>query len=317
MPAIAVIIALVFVLALSCSGSDDGDNDDSADASRGIAQPTTAAASVARTSSESTAGGAEPAAGADQSTSPDLAAQPGWDRKVIRTAHVSISVIDDGGGVPAAMEQVRNLAIGKGGFVFSSTSYVEDERQFAEITIQVPVDQFDQTMNELRSASFVDEVQREESSSQDVSEEYVDNESRLRALRETELRFLDLLGRAETVDDILQLEYELQNVRSQIETIQGRQNYLDSVTAFSTISVSLSPAGVAPRPENAGEGFSFSHIAERAWEHSRGAIEDVLIATLTVAIFSVALLPVAILALIVWRIVRARQRARLTGLEAS
>jgi hypothetical protein len=298
------LILLIIVVATACGASGDDD-----DADIGGAQSGAPAAADRASVPGATTGGtaAQEPAGADAAGVSDLAAQPNWNRLVIRSASVTLAV----GDVGQALNAVRDLALGRGGFVFASSSYVEDERQYAQITIQVPADQFDQAMNELRSAPYVEEVEKEESTSQDVSAEFVDNESRLKALRETEARFLDLLGQAETVDDILRLEYELSNVRSQIETIQGRQNYLEQVTSFSTISVSLLPSGAAPPSDReSARGFSFSHVFETAWEHSRGAIEATMIATITTAIFGAAVLPLAVVLFLAWRLLRPRLLAR-------
>ncbi len=304
----ATLIFGLFVTA-ACGGDDGGDDDDSAFNDMPVAAATSAGGSamMVPSSNQETAGAAATPAG--DSTSDARQAAQGWQQRIIRTANVTLKVVEGDGGVGGALESVRVMATTKGGFVFSSNSYIEQDRQFAQITIQVPVEQFDSTMNDLRSAAFVEEVVREESSTQDVSEEFVDNESRMNALRETERRFLALLSEAETVDDILQLEHELTDIRSQIETIQGRQNYLEQVTSFSTITVALQPSGEIVEPQIAGgDGFSITNIGDRAWDHSRGAIEAILITTITLAIVGAAVLPFAIISWFAYRIYRTRFR---------
>jgi len=306
-----MLIVSTLILA-ACNG--DGDNDDDSGPSSdalSVAPPTAAgemvsAADMARAPGDSSSSGDEEEADGDVRQQ-----RQGWQQRIIRTANVTIKVIDGEGGVSSALESVRLMATAKGGYVFSSNAYTENTRQFAQITIQVPVEQFDATMNELRSAPFVEEVVREESSSQDVSEEYVDNQSRMNALRETERRFLALLAQAESIEDILRLEQELTDLRSQIETIQGRQNYLDQVTSFSTITVSLQPSGSDVTPQIADVddgGFSLTTIAERAWDHSRGAIEAILVVTITLAIVGAAILPFALVGWFGFRIYRTRVR---------
>lgn len=298
-----IICTLMLTLACAGSGDDDSGDDDQLFASAAAATTSGGSAELLPASADSAASTPGDATGG--------ALQPAtnWQQRIIRTANITLKVIDEDGGVGSALESVRVLATAKGGFVFSSNSYIEQERQFAQITIQIPVEQFDATMNDLRSAAFVDEVVREESSTQDVSEEFVDNESRLNALRETERRFLALLSQAESVEDILRLEHELTDIRSQIETIQGRQNYLEQVTSFSTITVALQPSGAPVEPQLAGnDGFSVSQIANRGWEHSRGAIEAILVATITLAIVGAAFLPVAILSWLAYRLYRTRFR---------
>lgn len=312
--AFLILTAAIFVglvLTVACGSDDDGDDDaDSSVSDMPAAAATTASGSamLVPSSNDESTGGSAPTPASD-ATSAEIQPAQGWEQRIIRTANVTLKVVDEGGGVGSALESVRLMATAKGGFTFSSNSYIEQERQFAQVTIQVPVEQFDTTMNDLRSAPFVEEVVREESSSQDVSEEFVDNESRLNALRETERRFLALLSEAETIEDILRLEQELTDIRSQVETIQGRQNYLEQVTSFSTITVALQPSGTPVESQLAeGDGFSFSNIAGSAWDNSRGAIEGILIATITLAIVGAAFLPVAIFSWFAYRIYRTRFR---------
>mgnify|MGYP001216142872 CR=1 FL=1 len=280
------IVLLGVLLATSlaaCGGSDD--SDDIEEASAGAAPM--AAATMAGASAQS-----------DSSAAPaDLA--PATERMVIRTADIRLRVDD----VAAAVITVRDMAQTNGGFVFSSSTHNDGDSQFAQITIRVPSDRYEDTLNQLRSATWVDRVESEESSSQDVSGEYVDNESQLRTLRETQSRLLDLLSRAESIDDILRLELELQKTRGQIERIQGRQQYLDNATAYSTISVSLSPvAGPAVADD---DGFSLSTLLERGWNHARGAVEALVVASVTIGILAVFVAPLALLAFVVFRRVRA------------
>jgi hypothetical protein len=303
-----VIIALLTTMLVACGGNSDDDGDSASDVMPAAAA-TESGGATAPTGESASEPGQMVSTDGDVSTGGALQQGEGWQQRIIRTANVTLSVVDDQGGVGNALESVRLMATAKGGYVFSSSSYVEQERQFAQITIQVPVDQFDATMNELRSAPFVDEVVREESSSQDVSEEYVDNESRLNALQETQRRFLALLSEAETIEDILRLEQELTDLRAQIETIQGRQNYLDQVTSFSTISVALQPSGVTVRPQTAdSDGFSLTSIAERAWDHSSGVIEALLVVAITLAIVGTAILPFALIVWFAYRVYRNRFR---------
>lgn len=309
LPRLIPILIVVLLVTAACGSNDSDEGEAAMDSEMAFTGAAPATASSAQSAEESASGGATDA---DQERSRDAAAQQTqaeFDRLVIRTAQINLSVEDVG----SAVSSVRDLALTKGGFVFASSSYVADERQYAQVTIKVPAAQFDSTMNDLRNAPFVDEVEREESSSQDVSAEFVDNESRLAVLRETQARFLALLEQAETVEDILRLEYELQNVRSEIEQIQGRQNYLENATELSTITVSLAPAGAPAAPRTASGSFSVVDVFERAWEHSRGAIEGSLVVIITLSIYAAFMLPFAIIAWFVYRTIRGRTQRSSTG----
>ena len=243
---------------------------------------------------------------AEEEQGEPIAGQPALDRLVIRTAQLTLTVDDS----ISASGSVRNLAISKGGFVFSSTTYMQDDYQYAQLTLRVPSDRFDELISDLRSAPYVTEVTREESSSQDVSTEYVDNESRLTALEETQRRYLALLSDAKTVDEILRLEGELTNVRTQIESLKGRQKYLDEMTAYSTITVTLRPAGgVEADPD---DGFALTRIIQSAWDRSTGALAGIVEAIVVVLIFAAFFAPFAGLLYVIVRYARRRLPTRIT-----
>lgn len=72
---------------------------------------------------------------------------------------------------------------------------------------------------------------------QDVTEEYIDAEARLKNKRELEARYRELLKQAKTISDILAIESNLNQVRSDIESIEGRLNYLKNQVSFGTIQL--------------------------------------------------------------------------------
>ena len=109
----------------------------------------------------------------------------------------------------------------------------------ATITIKVPADKFETVMESLRKLAL--EPPTENVSGQDVTEEYADLEAQLRNLQATEKQLLNLLDRAQTVDDTLKVYNQLTNIRGQIERLQGRKQYLERSAAMSTITVNLRP----------------------------------------------------------------------------
>jgi len=86
---------------------------------------------------------------------------------------------------------------------------------------------------------FAVKVTREDINSRDVTEEFVDLEAQLKNYKAVEQQYISVLARAWTIEDILSVRKELDNVRNNIERLQGRINYLSRQIAMSTISVSL------------------------------------------------------------------------------
>jgi hypothetical protein len=83
-------------------------------------------------------------------------------------------------------------------------------------------------------------VVRESTNSQDVTEQYIDLESRLKNKQAEEQAYSQILGRASTIDDILKITRQLGVVRGEIESLQGQKKYMDSQIDMSMITATLS-----------------------------------------------------------------------------
>ena len=296
-PGLVVLVAASVLAA--CGGSGGSNAYDSASIAASAGSAATAASGAPALADAATGSVATSAAGVSGGDASSVPAD--WNRLVARTAQLTLRVTNVGEAVAWA----RSLATASGGFVFASQTSMQDGRQIAELTLRVPVDRVDDLLSQLRGGQLVAEVQSEQSSSQDVTGEFVDNESRLTALRETQSRLLALLGRAASLDDVLRLENELQNVRSQIETIQGRQNYLTDATSFSTVTVALYPVGGAG-PKVAESGFSPREVVVNAWARSRNAVEALLTIALTLAIVGLVSVPLVAVGWFIWCVTRRR-----------
>ncbi|NWF79730.1 MAG: DUF4349 domain-containing protein [Chloroflexi bacterium] len=182
-------------------------------------------------------------------------AQPGAQRLVIKTASLTVEVED----VAVAEARISARAAELGGYVVSAQSSGSDTAsRVALITFRVPAQRFDEALAGVEGLAR--KVFSRTISGDDVTEEFVDLESRLRNLEATRDRLLDLMARATRVEDALQVNQALSDVQGQIEQIQGRMKYLQQSAAFSAISVELRP--VPPPP---------AIIEEDAWQPLRVA----------------------------------------------
>jgi len=157
------------------------------------------------------------------------------ERMIVRTGDMSLIVKD----VVKTRDEIAQLAVRLGGWVVSSNIYGEEEEIIGYISIRVPADKFDQTITELRGLAV--RVISESTSSEDITEEYVDLQSRLRNAEATETEYLALLEKAVKVEDALKVYEALTQIRYEIEQIKGRMQYLERTTAMGLISVSLEP----------------------------------------------------------------------------
>ena len=226
------------------------------------------------------------------------------DRKIVRNATLDLNVEN----VAAAVQQVEDAAGAAGGFVSSSNVFVSntdntgdsvERTQTASVTIRVPADAYASVMSKLRG--IAKETVSETSDASEVTEEYTDLQARLRNLGATETRYLELLAKAVTIEEILTVQDRLNTVRLEIEQVTGRINVLNSLTDFATITVRLSlpPAIAEAKGDN-------QNWVEEAWSASLETSQDALVVLGTVAIVSgvlLAWLAVPGLALFVlWRI---------------
>jgi len=154
-------------------------------------------------------------------------------RMIVRTSNITLMVSD----VSTALDKITKLAEDSQGFVVSSNQWKDNGALLGTITIRVPAGEFDNAMSTLRA--MADEVTSENTSAQDVTEQYTDLNSTLTNLQATEAQLLEIMKKAVTVDDILAVQTQLTNTEGQIETTKGTMKYLEQTSATSLISVSL------------------------------------------------------------------------------
>ena len=169
-------------------------------------------------------------------------------RIIIRTVDMQLTVSD----VPTAVDQVAALAGQSGGWVVNSD---RSARHGGHISIRVPAGSLDSAITGLRELAL--KVESEISTSQDVTDEYVDIQSRLKGLRATEDRLLEIMQQAESVEDALSVQLELSNLQTRIEQMEGRIKYLEQTSAYSLINVHLRASPLA-LPVDAGPDNTFA-----------------------------------------------------------
>jgi hypothetical protein len=106
---------------------------------------------------------------------------------------------------------------------------------FRRIMVRVPSKNFDMFLSDIsKGVSYFD---NKEISSQDVTEEYIDTDARLKAKKILEARYLELLKKANKVSEMLEIEAQLSAIREEIEAKQGQLRYMQSQVSMSTINI--------------------------------------------------------------------------------
>ncbi|MFQ5578407.1 MAG: DUF4349 domain-containing protein [Anaerolineae bacterium] len=245
-----------------------------------------------------------PPAGADsaqQSLGEGQIEQP---RIIIYSGSIELVVKD----TAATVQAITALAGSVGGYVSEANIYNAEGVPRGSITIRVPAETYQQVLQQLRDMAV--RVEEENSSTQDVTEEFVDLEARKANLERTEAALQELLATRQKTgktEDILDVYRELTNVRGQIEQIQGRLNYLSRAAALSTIRITLTPDVLAQPITVAG--WQPTGIAREAFRALISALQWVVKIWIWLLIF---VLPLAIvlfapLILVIWLLVRWRR----------
>ncbi|MFQ6011399.1 MAG: DUF4349 domain-containing protein [Nitrososphaerales archaeon] len=170
------------------------------------------------------------------------------ERMAIFTGRIAIERDD----VKAGVDQVIIIAQQANGFVSGTSSSSVGDRERASVTIRVPQETFFATITAIESLG---KVRDKVTSSDDVTEQFVDLNIRRDNLQKQETRFLEILEEADEVSDILEIERELGRVRGQIERLTGRINFLQNQVSLSTITTTFTQPTTTPLP-----GFNLSDV---------------------------------------------------------
>ena len=162
------------------------------------------------------------------------------ERLIVRSGNISM-VVDDTRAVRTTIEEMVASMAQEGAFVVSSQEYgaTEGEQPRVTMTIRVPSDRFEATMDRL--AGLAVEVTNRSETADDVTEEYVDLEARLESLEAARQRLLDIMAEARSTKDLLEAEQQLTQREAEIESIKGRMQYLEQSARLSSISIELQP----------------------------------------------------------------------------
>lgn len=206
------------------------------------------------------------------------------ERKLIKTGFIEFETED----IKKTRETIENL-------VTKYQAYIsqEDEQHFHSnirqtISIRIPKENFDNLLNEITAG--IKKLDNKNITVEDVTEEFVDSLARLKVKKETEQTYLKILSQAKTVKDILEVQNQIQDLRSDIEAIEGRLRYLQKSVNYSTLNISMYQiinSSIA-RP-------SFFTKALNAVKEGIGLFSDIIIGILYLWIFILIIIAVAVI----------------------
>ncbi|MEN8858514.1 MAG: DUF4349 domain-containing protein [Flavobacteriaceae bacterium] len=179
------------------------------------------------------------------------------------------------------------------GYVSSDNTSKNNTRINQYLTVRIPAKNFDAFLSELSKG--VNEYDSKDITISDVTEQFYDLQSRLKNKKELEKRYLQILGKAKSVKEILEVEKEIGKLREDIESAEGRLKYLSSQIDLSTLTITF-----------------YKEIEAKTEKTNRfvEAFNDGIQAIKNFGIFLVSIWPFAILISIVYLIVRRKFKKR-------
>lgn len=188
------------------------------------------------------------------------------ERKVMYRAELTIEVKN----FTAARDAIERIVNETDGYIVETSQYEEEHTIGGYLMVRVPQSIFTDFMH--RVEKLADKVPHRQVSGSDVTEEYVDLESRLKAKKAVEKRLLALMENAEKTEDLLQISQDLGQVQEEIEQITGRMHYLDHQVDYAAVNIDITQT-VIPR---AVSGEKERHTLAAAWSAFVASINDVL-----------------------------------------
>lgn len=192
-----------------------------------------------------------------------------------------------------------------GGWVVSSNVAKVNETPTGTVTVRVPVAKFEKTMDYFSSLAV--KVENEKREGDDVTDEYTDLKSQLRNLEATEKQLLQIMKKANTVSDILNVQKEITTVRGQIEQMKGRIIYIKRSAKMSTITVNLALSEeLLPVPS--GERWKPQYVAKQAWKGVVAFWRNLAYLLISIAVYALIWIPLLLLLLIICKLRRKRRK---------
>jgi multidrug efflux pump subunit AcrB len=213
------------------------------------------------------------------------------EKKIIKTANLSIEVEE----YKESRKSLSALLKKYDAYIANEEEYNRDYQMSTSLVIRISSENFDTLLNEICGLAV--HIDSKTINSKDVTEEFIDITARLKNKREVEQQYLEILKKAYTIKDILQVNEHLRVIREEIESKEGRLKYLSNQVSFSTINVNL-----YQQIEQAYVGF-FSQLLDGF----EGGWKGILMFIIGLAYMWPFLLFVAF---VIWLIIRYRKKRR-------
>lgn len=290
------IVLLSFVLA-ACSNNSQ---EQASDSSEGSTEETSADQSE---SEQSTNGLSEaPPSNQEATNEESTIIDNSEDRMLIYNAIIELETED----YDQFRQQLdQRMAANEAYIVEANISKRENGRRQGQIRLRVPQSNFEKLLGGFEEIS--QSIISQNITGRDVTEEYIDLESRLSAKEKIESRLLTFLEEAEATDSLLKISQDLERVQSEIEVLKGKMNYLQNQSDFATITLQVTETKVVV-PDVGGTSLNTWEKTKQAFAHSLNGLTTFVSWTfVTVIGYSPIFIPIALIIAVIWYMKRRKQ----------
>lgn len=207
------------------------------------------------------------------------------ERKIVKHSELSLETKD----FDAALAKLIQLVESSGGYVegqnTNGRSLNNQDTYYsrsAEIRARIPADKLDEVTS---SVGELCNIASRNDSTDDITDTYYDSQAHLDVLKVQEERLLDILGKAEKLEDVVTLEKALSDVRYQIEALTASLKRMDSQVTYSYLNLYLQEVGEYNQPVSTPKSFveRLSATFSRSISHVTNSVQGVVLFTVEVA----------------------------------
>lgn len=201
--------------------------------------------------------------------------QPEDERKIIYTSDIEIETLD----YDSSYQSLTKAVGENGGYISSSDSYGGESytgdrtNRRLYMTVRIPAENYSSF---IASKESIGNVTSFRETTEDITSQYVDTKARIETLIAQEKRLLELIDKAESVEELLMIEDELSNVRYEIETYTSQMNTYESLLSYCTVNISLREANEFSKV-NGGFGYKAKEALKSSWVMLINFLEDIAI----------------------------------------
>ncbi|MFY7965027.1 MAG: DUF4349 domain-containing protein [Chitinophagaceae bacterium] len=198
-----------------------------------------------------------------------------WDKKIIKTGDIVLEI----NNYRAYNNFIHKNVKAFGAYISQEEQVLSDDKSENRIVIKVPVENFDDLVNNIGGDSI--KVIEKKITSQDVTTEVIDTKARIEAKKIVRLQYLELMRQAKNMKDILEVQTEINSVQEEIESAASRVNYLVHQSAYSTVNLKYYQIlnGKKIEPEDSS---SFSFKMKEAFRTGGNVISSLLVILLSI-----------------------------------